>query len=67
MNVDIQKLEAFFKDRELPNTLKLSKWETVINTRKFVDTHITTIKALNGKDVVAPYVDRLRKFAMLIK
>lgn len=67
MTVDISKLEAFFKDKELPETHKLSKCETITDVKTFAATHIATIKALNGRDVVMPYVERLRLLAKQIK
>lgn len=67
MTVDINKLEAFFKDKDLPETHKLSKCETITDTKKFVGTHIATIKSLNGKNVVVPYIERLRLFAKQLK
>lgn len=67
MTVDISKLEAFFKDRELPETHKLSKCETITNVKTFVTTHIATVKALNGREVVVPYVERLRLLAKQLK
>lgn len=64
---NIAKMEAFFKDRELPTTFRLSSYELILDPKRFVDSHIKTVKAMNGKDVVKPYYDRLQRFAKAIQ
>jgi hypothetical protein len=66
MTVDIDKLEAFFNGRQLPETHTLSECETITDCQLFVETHIAIIKALNGSPIIQPYLERLRKFAIQI-
>ncbi|MBA4852063.1 DUF6965 family protein [Emticicia sp. BO119] len=54
----IAELEAFFKDRELPNNIQLNNGEKIINTKIFVNTQF---QILNNKDmkIKQPYLNRL--------
>lgn len=60
---EIQELELFFGSVKLPETpIKLNEAETITDCHKFVDSHIATAKANNGKPAFQPYLDRIRNF-----
>lgn len=57
---DIQSLEAFFVERELPaHPIKLDQCTTIIDVPKFLRSHLAVVKANNGKRTFRPYLDRI--------
>uniref|UniRef100_A0A6M3LV05 DUF6965 domain-containing protein n=1 Tax=viral metagenome TaxID=1070528 RepID=A0A6M3LV05_9ZZZZ len=52
----------FFNSIELPTEpIKLSQAETIIDIRKFINSHLSIVKAQNGNRVYLPYLNRLKK------
>lgn len=63
---NIEELEKFFE--HIPDQqIRLSKFENIISTKKFVENHLSIIKHNNGKKSFEPYYDRLLKLMNLLK
>jgi hypothetical protein len=60
-------LEEFFHDRELPETLDLNQYGKVLNIRKFIDSHIATLKNYSGNKRFMPFYNRLLEVYCRIK
>ena len=59
---DLDALEEFFKGVDLPASVDLSPFERVVDTRAFVDGHISILRARGGEKAFLPYYTRLLKF-----
>jgi hypothetical protein len=58
----IAEIENYFASIELPTQpIKLNKCSTITDCTKFIKSHITTIKANNGKQAFLPYLNRLQE------
>lgn len=58
---EIEEIESFFKNRELPkDPLRLDKCSTIVDIQSFVKSHLYTIKANSGKRAFKPYLQRLQ-------
>jgi len=58
---DISELEAFFIDIALPDKpIKLDQCSTVTNVRRFIKSHLATVKEYNGVRSFEPYLNRLQ-------
>jgi hypothetical protein len=63
----IVELEHFFNNNPLPSgEVKLSPCETIIDVRKFIDSHMSVIKSKKGIKTYKPYYDRLIKLKNII-
>jgi Domain of unknown function (DUF6371) len=63
---DISDLEAYFASIEIPTqTVKLNS-STINNCSPFIESHITTVKANNGKLYFLPYLNRLKELKELL-
>lgn len=52
----IEEIEKFFKENEIPTEeFELQKGVIVNDPKKFVDSHIATLKANSGKRLFRPY------------
>ena len=61
-------LETFFNSIEMPTEqIKLNKAETIIDCKKFVDSHLKILKGQKGNKVYLPYYDRLLKLYKILK
>ena len=64
---NIAELEDFFKTATLPrNPVKLNGCEVITNVAKFLNTHISIVKAHNGNSAYQPYYERLVTLKELI-
>lgn len=64
----IDELDEFFKKIELPDTpIQLDKSTKIVGFKKFIETHIATLRANSGKRTFLPYYERLIKLKELIK
>jgi len=64
---EIAEMEAFFATAKLPlGFIKISECEIISDTVKFIDTHISSIKAQNGNPTFLPYLERLRKLKTIL-
>ena len=50
---ELSEREAFFKDFDFPAAVDLAPFERVLDPRKFVDSHITILRARLGELLVA--------------
>jgi len=58
---DIAELENYFTSIEIPTQpVKLNPAETIINCSLFIESHLATVKANNGKQTFLPYLNRLQ-------
>jgi hypothetical protein len=62
---DIAELENYFAGIELTNyPVKLNEFSTITNCSLFIESHIATVKANNGKQTFLPYLKRLKQFKL---
>jgi len=61
MGPEQRELISYFQNKDLPkHPIKLSDWETIIDPKKFVNSHIDILKGNSG--CKKPYYDRLVRF-----
>jgi hypothetical protein len=59
---EISELENYFAGIELPTQpVKLNSYSTITDCSQFIETHLTTVKANNGKHNFLPYLNRLQE------
>lgn len=64
---EISELEAFFNTASIPNqSIKLDKYVMITDAVKFIDNHLNTLKANNGKRTFLPYLNRLQEFKQVL-
>lgn len=64
---DIKDLEAYFAGIELPTQpFKLNPYGTIINCSLFIESHLATVKANNGKQIFLPYLNRLQELKQVL-
>ncbi|MBK0383559.1 hypothetical protein I5M32_11380, partial [Pedobacter sp. SD-b] len=64
----IKELESHFKTIELPNSpIQLNRGTKIISVQRFYDSHLTIIKANNGKELFTPYLNRLQELKAILK
>ena len=63
---NISELETFFASVNLPDTVILSQCETIVDVPKFISTHLSAVKANEGKDTFIPYLERLNKLKVIL-
>jgi hypothetical protein len=65
---EITEFEHFFDIVKLPETLvKLDNYRTIIDSSKYIKSHLDIVKAQNGKERYLPYLERLREFEQYLK
>jgi hypothetical protein len=58
---DIAELETYFANIQLPTQpVKINDCSTIVNCSLFIESHIATVKANNGKRTFLPYLNRLQ-------
>ncbi len=63
---EIEQLTTFFNETQLPEApVKLSEGLTITNVKRFIDTHLTAVRANNGKPFAIQHLYRLRTFKKL--
>ena len=66
-NTDIEELESFFENIELPTyPIKVNEWSTISNCNQFIESHFATVKANNGKHIFLPHLNRLKELKKLL-
>jgi hypothetical protein len=64
---EVTELERLFSSATMPSEpIHLDTCTTITNTRLFIQNHLATIKANNGKRKFEPYLDRLRDLSRFI-
>ena len=64
---EIRELEEFFRDRQLPEKIKLNSWSMIVNTRLFLDTHFAMVRYHNGEEAYLPYLNRITELQKIIE
>jgi len=64
---DIEQMEQYFKSIDLNQTVQLEPFATITNLKKFIECHLSIVKAQNGKRTFLPYMERLNKVKELLK
>lgn len=64
---EVEELELFFKDKNIPNGVKLDKCTTIINVKLFLDASISTLKNNNGNKYFYADLVRLRQLKFITK
>lgn len=57
----LSELEEKLNEVDLPGQVQLTPHELIFNPRKFIDTHIKTLKGQTGNKTFMPYYNRLLK------
>lgn len=65
---EISELEAFFAAVDLlAEPIRLNECTVISNVPLFVESHLSTLKANNGRSIFLPHLNRLQKFKVLIE
>ena len=65
---DITELEYYFETANLPaSPVKLNICQTITDITKFINGHLATVKAQNGKRTFLPYLHRLQELKQYLK
>jgi hypothetical protein len=64
---ELSELESYFSEIKLPITaVKLDPSTTVTNVSRFIESHLSTTKANNGKRAFLPYLHRLQQLKQIL-
>uniref|UniRef100_UPI00404B61A1 DUF6965 family protein n=1 Tax=Gelidibacter sp. TaxID=2018083 RepID=UPI00404B61A1 len=64
---DIVELESYFCDIVLPtHSIEIASYNKIRDILLFIDSHLSTIKANNGKRTFLPYINRLQELKQVI-
>ena len=67
-SAEIKELEDYFSTCTLPvDPIYISKHITVVDSKKFIDSHLRTVKAQNGNKRYKHFVTRLKTFIKIIE
>lgn len=55
----LSEIKSFFNDRELPNEVRISQCEVIVDVYKFVVSHISAIESNPSNKTYLPYYKRL--------
>jgi len=60
---EILGFEQWVENIQLPSgNIYIKKWITIIDAKKFVDSHLAIVKANINNPVFLPYLERLKEF-----
>jgi len=66
--VKLKVLEKFFEETELSDEpIRFDQCSVITDQKKFVDSHLSILRANSGNKSAMPYYDRLLKYYYLIK
>jgi hypothetical protein len=63
----LDEIEAYLKDAELPEYIQLSNAERITDVRKFVNSHISTLRANSGNRTFLPHYNRLLALVKILQ
>lgn len=67
-NVNLKDIKDFFSNCEInENPVKLDKCTTVLNVKKFIETHTKLLESNSGNELFLPYYERLLKLYLILK
>jgi hypothetical protein len=65
---EIASLEEFFNNATIPTTpIKPNAWSSITDCQKYIDSHLSVVKANNGNLTFKPYVDRLIELKAILE
>lgn len=65
--LELSELESYFSEMQLPaENVRLDQCTTVTNVSSFIESHLSTTKANNGKRAFLPYLHRLQKLKQIL-
>lgn len=65
-DADISELKRFFENITIASKpVKLNQSTIIINCQTFIENHLATVKANNGKETFIPYLNRLKRLREL--
>jgi hypothetical protein len=66
-NAEIEEIETFFAiHKDLPDSIRLSKAENIINVPLFLKSHLNSVKAQNGNPTFRATLERLLKLKTIL-
>jgi hypothetical protein len=64
---EISELETFFSAIKIPDTLiQLNSCSTIVDVPEFIKSHLSTVKANEGKRMFSPYLNRLQELKQIL-
>jgi uncharacterized protein DUF6371/uncharacterized protein DUF6965/zinc ribbon protein len=67
-NLEIAELEQYFREITLPTQpIKLNQCTTISDVSRFIESHLTIIRANNGKRDFQPFLDRLIELRNIVE
>jgi hypothetical protein len=66
MRISVKEMKAYFNSVDLPERIELDGSTIIINTRNFVNRHISMLERNTGNKTFFPYYERLVRFYNLI-
>jgi hypothetical protein len=57
---EIEEIELFFSKKEIPLVIKINDYITIIDSKKFIESHLAICKGNNGNKTFIPYLNRLK-------
>lgn len=63
---DVQGLEDYFNEKELPNDISLNAWTKINNVKGFISKHLEFAKVNNGNELFHPYFNRLTELKQVL-
>lgn len=57
----IKELKEFFSTTTIPKEIRISECEVVVDTQRFIESHIRTLESNSGNRLFLPFYLRLRK------
>jgi hypothetical protein len=65
---EISELETYFAAVELPSQpVRLNQCSIITNVPQFIESHLSTVKANNGRSIYLPYLHRLQTLKQIIE
>jgi len=66
-SVEISELEKYFAAVELPSqAVQLNHYSIITNVPLFIESHLSTVKANNGRILYLPYLNRLQTLKLIL-
>jgi hypothetical protein len=63
---ELDEIERYFKEVELPESIRLNEASEITDVPKFIESHIETVRHNEDRKVSLPYLDRLRELKDLL-
>jgi hypothetical protein len=65
--IPLKEIKDYLENVEVPTQLKLNEHTYITDTKKFIDSHISTLERNTGNRPFLPYYERLCDFYKKIK